>query len=689
MENQAEETKVVKTVCMLCFMVCGINAHVKNGKLVKVEGMPEHAATKGVICPRGVHLPDYVHAPDRLKYPMIKGKDGAFKRVSWDEALDTAAGKLQQIKADHGARAVAATVGSIGAEDILISAFAQRWRGAFGTPNFFSVEGNCFRCRIMARLFTFGNYPVSDIDHADLLILWGKNPDGSEPPVGARIHKMIDDGLKVIVIDPLKTRLAKRGLHIPITPGTDAALALAMIHVIISEGLYDKDFVEKHTLGFDQLAEHVKNYAPEKVAEICGIAVADIYMISRMYAGADRASIKQGIASMDQHVNGFQTCRAMAILQAITGNYAAPGGWAPTPLLRMSDLRIPVEGKPIGAEEYPIFHSFWGKTSPYGQQMLLPEQILSEKPYPIKALLVSGGNPVAAWPDAGKLRRAFAKLDLLMVAELFMTETARMADIVLPVCSTAETLGLAYNYALTMGIPYVTLSRKLIEPIGECKPVWWIYAQLGQRMGFGDKFPWQTDREVVDHMLQPSGLSVDQLEGIPEGVFFSEKKWGMDNTRLHTPSKKIELYSASLEELGEAPLPDYVPPTQSLVRNPVLNKKYPLILVTGIRTHEYTNYQFRNIPQLRRLGQEPFAWVNPVTGSKYGILDGAMVRVATRNAKIQARVKLTDDMKPGVVAVQHGWEYELNPNNLNELDDRDPVTGYAEFRNIACRIEMA
>ena len=203
---------------------------------------------------------------------MIKGKDGAFKRVSWDEALDTAAGKLQQIKADHGARAVAATVGSIGAEDILISAFAQRWRGAFGTPNFFSVEGNCFRCRIMARLFTFGNYPVSDIDHADLLILWGKNPDGSEPPVGARIHKMIDDGLKVIVIDPLKTRLAKRGLHIPITPGTDAALALAMIHVIISEGLYDKDFVEKHTLGFDQLAEHVKNYAPEKVAEICGIA---------------------------------------------------------------------------------------------------------------------------------------------------------------------------------------------------------------------------------------------------------------------------------------------------------------------------------------------------------------------------------------------------------------------------------
>ena len=688
MEDNTGETTVVKTVCMLCFMVCGINAHVKNGKLVKVEGMPEHGATKGAICPRGVHLPDYVHAPDRLKYPMIKGKDGTLTRVSWDEALDTLASRLQKIKDEYGAHAVAASIGSIGAEDILISAFAQRWRGAFGTPNFFSVEAHCFRCRIMGRLFTFGGYPVSDIDHSDLLILWGKNPDGSEPPVGARIHKAIDDGLKVIVIDPVKTRLAKRGLHIPIRPGTDAALALAMIHVIISEGLYDKDFVERYTLGFDKLKDHVKNYPPEKVSEICGISTPDIYMISRMFAGAERASIKQGIASMDQHINGFQTCRALAILQAITGNFANPGGWGPTPLLRMSDLRIPVEEKPVGAEEYPIFHSFWGKTAPYGQQMLLPDQIRTGKPYPIKAMLVSGGNPVASWPDAKKFREAFGKLDLLMVTELFMTETAKMADIVLPVCSTAETLGLAYNYALTMGIPYVTLSRKLIEPIGESKPVWWIYAELGRRMGFADKFPWKTDKEVVDHMLAPSGLSVDQLDAIPEGVFFSEKKYGMENIRLHTPSKKIELYSESLKEMGEAPLPDYVAPTQSPSRNPELNKKYPLILVTGIRTPEYTNYQFRNIPGLRRLCQEPFAWINPTTAKKYGVMDGAMIRIETRNAAVQARVDFKEEMRPGVVGVQHGWENELNPNNLNELDDRDPVTGYAEFRNIACRIEM-
>lgn len=688
MENNTEETKVVKTVCMLCFMVCGINAHVKNGKIIKVEGMKEHAATKGVVCPRGIHFPDYVYAPDRLKYPMIKGEDGVMKRVSWDEALDTVAAKLQKIKDEYGAHAIAGSVGSIGAEDILISAFAQRFRGAIGTPNFFSVEAHCFRCRIMGRLFTFGNYPISDIDHSDLLILWGKNPDASEPPVGARIHAAVDKGLKIIAIDPIKTRLAKRGLHVSIRPGTDAALALSMIHVIISEGLYNKEFVEKYTVGFDKLSEHVKKYPPEKVSKICDVATADIYMIARMFAGSSRASIHQGIASLDQHINGFQTCRAISILQAITGNFASPGGWNATQLLRMTDLRIPVDEKPIGAEEYPIFHAFWGRTAPYGQQMLLPETILTEKPYPIKAMIVSGGNPVASWPDAKKLREAFKKLDLLVVTELFMTETAKLADVVLPVCSTAETLGLAYNYGLTMGIPYVLLSRKLIEPIGECKPVWWIYAELGRKMGFVNEFPWKTDKEVVDHMLSPSGLSVDKLEETPEGVFFAEKIYGMEKTRLHTPTGKIELYSQALEEMGQAPLPDHIEPTQSPVRNPELNKKYPLILVTGVRTTEYTNWQFRNIPQLRRLGPNPVAWINPSTGRQYGIVDGARISIETRHAEIQAMVQFTDDMKPGVLGVQHGWEYELNPNTLNELDDRDPVTGYSEFRNIACRIKM-
>jgi anaerobic selenocysteine-containing dehydrogenase len=469
-------------------MVCGIDAYVKKGKLVAIEGMKDHAATKGALCPRGLHLPDYVYSPDRLRYPMMRDKGGSFKRATWEQALGALAEKLAKIKEQYGARSVGVTVGSIGAENILISAFAQRWRAAFGTPNFFSIEGHCFRTRIMARLFTFGTYPLSDLDRADCVVLWGHNPDASEPPVAARLHKLVDEGLKIIAIDPRRTPLAKRGTHVPIRPGTDAALALGMMNVIIREGLYDREFIEKYTTGFDRLAQHVRDYAPEKVSGICEVPPEDVYKISRIFAGAKGACIEQGVNSLDQHINGFQNSRALSILQVITGNYNRPGAWCINPFARLADLRLPVEGEPLGAEEFPVFRSFWGMTAPYGQQMVLPDAMISGKPYPIKALIVSAGNPAAAWPDAQKVKEAFRRLELLVVTDMFMSETAKLAHIILPVCSSVETLGLAHNYGLTMGIPFAMLSKKLIEPIGESKPDWWIYSQLGRKMGYGEHF---------------------------------------------------------------------------------------------------------------------------------------------------------------------------------------------------------
>jgi len=669
-------------------MVCGLNVYVKDGKLVKVDGMEEHVATKGVLCPRGWHLPDYVYSPDRIKYPMMRNGNGSWKRASWDDALDTLASRLRDFKDEYGARSVAVSVGSIGAENILISAFAQRWRAAFGTPNFFSIEAHCFRTRIMARLFTFGTYPLSDPDEAECVVLWGHNPDASEPPVAARLHKLLDEGkIRVICIDPKRTPLAKRGLHVQIRPGTDCALALAMMNVIIAEDLYDKEFVEKYTTGFDKLVEHVKDYIPEKVSGICGVPATKIFQISRLFAGAKSACIEQGINTLDQHINGFQNSRALSILQAITGNYNKPGAWCVNPFMRLSDLRLPVEGKPLGAEEYPVFHSFWGMTSPYGQQMVLPDAILTEKPYPIKAMIVSAGNPVAAWPDTKKLVKAFKKLDLLVVMDLFMSETAELADIVLPVCSSVETLGLAYNYGLTMGIPFAMLSKKLIEPIGESKPDWWIYSELGRKMGYGEHFPWRTDEEVVEHMLKPSGLTMKQLmEEHPEGVMFGKRRYEMPE-RIKTPSGKIELYSQSLADFGEDPIPVHKEPSQSPISNPELTKEFPLILITGVRIPEYTHWQMRRIPQLRQLAPEPIAWVHPSTAQESGVVDGEMMIIETKGGQIKIKASLTQDLMPSVVTLTHGWEGELNANNLTDLAPRDSVTGYAEFRNLACRIK--
>jgi len=675
-----------KTVCMLCFQVCGINAYVEGGKLVKVEPMPEHPFSRGVLCPRGQCLADYVYSPDRLESPM-KRKNGDWSRISWDEALDTIATKLQHLKKGHGAHSVAVSVGSIGAENIAISAFAQRWRGAFGTPNFFSIEAHCFRARIMARLLTFGTYPLEDPDNSDCILLWGHNPDTSEPPLAARIHKALGRGLKLIVIDPKRIPLAQKGKHIQLRPGTDCALALAMMSVIIDENLYDKEFVEKYTFGFDKLVEHIKEYTPEKVAEICEVSADDITEISRIFAGAEGASIIQGINSLDQHINGFQNSRALAILHGITGNYDRPGAWCTNPFMRLTDLRLPVEEEPIGATEHPLFRSLWGMTSPYGQQMLLPDVILTEKPYPIKAMIVSGGNPVASWPNSEKLKKAFQKLDLLVVMDLFMTETAKLAHIVLPACSSLEMAGLAYNYGLTSGMPFVMLSRKIIERQGESWPDWKFYTELGRKMGYGEHFPWNTDEEVVRHFLHASKVTLEQLEEHPEGIWFGERCYDITAPKqIKTPTRKIELYSQTLADAGHDPIPIHKEPTQSAVQSPELAKEYPLILITGARMQEYTHWQMRHVPELRKLAPDPVAEINPRTAADYGIGDGDTITVETKKGQIKIKAKTTADLTPEVVNVMHGWAEELNENILTDLEPRDPVTGYPELRALACRI---
>lgn len=689
MKSISEETQVFKTACMLCFMTCGINAYVNDGKLIRVEGMPEHPLNRGLLCPRGLALPDYIYSPDRLKYPMKKTKRG-WSRISWDEALDDVGGSLERISEEYGPDSVAFSVGSIGAENIEISAFAQRFRGLYGTPNFFSIEAHCFRSRIMARLLTFGTYPLEDPENSEVIILWGHNPDASEPPLASKIHEALDRGLKLVVIDPRRISLARRGIHIPLRPGTDCALALAMMNVIINEELFNHEFVTKYTTGFEELKEHVKDYAPEKVSEVCSVSTEDIKNISRIFAEANSASIIQGINSLDQHINGFQTNRALAILQTITGNYDIPGGWTTSPFMRLTDLRMPVEGEPIGADAYPIFRRFWGMTAPYGQQMLLPDVILSDKPYPIKAMIISGGNPVASWPDTKKTRKAFEKIDMLVVMDLFMTETAELADIVLPACSSMEKLGLGYNYGLTAGLPYVMLSEKVIEPIGESWPDWKFYSELGRRLGYGEYFPWHRDEEVVENFLKASGITLSQLREHPEGIWFGKRCYDIDEPKqIRTPSNRIEIYSKTLADAGYEPIPVYREPSQSFMSSPELVKGYPLILITGIRIPEYTHWQMRSIPQLRTKAPDPIAEIHPRTAKKYGVGDNNLVILETKKGKIKIKVEMTEDVMPNVVGLTHGWGGGQNANLLTELEPRDPVTGYPEMRSLACRLVKA
>ncbi len=680
--------QVIKSDCILCINSCGIDAYVEDGKLVKVEGMKEHPISDGELCPRGKALPEWVYSKERLTHPMQK-VNGKWERISWDDALNTIAAKLQEIKDKYGAKALAVYTGSLGTENIELAAFAQRFRGVYGTPNLLSVEGNCFRSRIMARQMTFGGYPIEEPWKSKCIIVYGQNMDNSRITVGTKLYKAMQEGVieHVIIVDPKIIPMSQKGIHIQLRPGTDTALSLGMLNVIIGENLYDKEFVEKYCMGFDQLAEHVKQFTPEKMSEITWVPADDIRKIARIFATSKPASIVPGTCSIDQHVNGFQGNRVHAILQAVTGNVDVPGGWVSIPFIRLGDMRVTEVSDPIGTEEHPLFRRFWGRTSPYGQQMLFADAVLKGKPYPIKAMICTGGNPAVTLPDSERIKEAIKALEFVVVSELFMTDTAELADIVLPACSFLEKGGVGYVYGVTNCIPYAMLRKKIIEPIGECWPDWKIWTELGRRMGYEKFFPWNTEEEIIDFFLKPSGLTREQLTTEhPEGTYYAEKKYIQG--RYNTPSGKIELYSETLRENGYDPLPFPIEPSKSPISTPELYKKYPVILTTGARIPEYTHTQLREVATLRKSASGPVAEINPATASKYGISDGDQMSIETTKGKVVMTAKTTEDLLPGVVSIPHGWA-KANANELTELEPRDPVTGYTEMKALLCRVAKA
>jgi len=672
---------------MLCVWDCGIKAHVEDGKIIKVEGLDEHPVSNGYICPRGENLPAYVYSDSRLLHPYRR-KNNGLERITWDQALDICAENLTKVKEKYGSKSLAIFCGSVGVENIEVAAFAQRFKSAYNTPNLLSVENICYRMRILARQMTFGRYTGEDYRKAECIVLWGHNPDGSRKMLADLIReKVANEKIELIVIDPKRIELAKLGLHLQIRPGTDAALALAMLHVIINEDRCDNEFVENYTKGFPELKEHVQQYTPEWAADVTGVPAEDIKIVARIFAQSNASCILQGINTLDQHQNGFQNSRLLSLLQIVTGNIDKPGTWVTIPFIRMSDLRLPMEEKPIGADEYPIFYSVWGRVSPYGIATLFPKAALEEIPYPMKASIVTAANPLVTYPDSSLYKRAFEALDFRVSIDPFINETAELSDVLLPACTFLEKDSLGYVYGVVNCEPYAMLRKKVIEPLGESKPDWWIWTELAKRMGLGEYFTWTTEEEIFDHLLEPSGFREELKNEL--GVFFAEKGYYQYKRKgFPTPSKKIEIYSDTLKEFGYDPLPGYVEPAQSPISTPELFKEYPIILISGARQEEYAHSQQRNIPALRALNPEPLAEMHPATAERYGLVNGEKVNIKTQKGTVKMRLKTNEAMMTGVVSVPHGWGL-ANINLVTNIETREPVTGYPDFKAILCRIESA
>jgi anaerobic selenocysteine-containing dehydrogenase len=681
-----ENMKKVLTDCTLCYHSCGTIVTVKDGKAVKVEGLPSHPLNKGKLCPKGEAMLDNIYDPKRLKYPMKRvGKN--WKRVTWDQALTEIADKLLKLKEEFGPGILGVFSGSIGVENLEMAGLTQRIKAAFGSPNFFSVESICYRMRIRTRQITFGKYPTEELD-SSLYILWGHNPEASDFPLLLAIEENLKKGAKLIVIDPKRIPLADRAeMYLRIRPGTDGAMALAMIHVIINEKLYDADFIEKYTLGFDILISHVQQYTPEWAENITWVPAHDIRKLARLFAKTKGAGIYQGTCTQDQTANGTQNSRAFSVLQIITGNINNPGGWVISPRLPLGNVGLGVEGKPLGADQYPLFYEVWGRKSPYGVVTCVPENI----PEKIKAFLVIGGNPVISMADSNAFKSAFKKLELLVVHDLFMTETGELAHYVLPACSHLEKWGVAYTYNVCHCLPYLMLRKKTIEPYYESWSEWKFFTELAKRLGIGDKFPWKSEEELVAYELEPTGLTFEELLiKKPEGAYYQQKQYGMkEGMVFSTPTKKIEIYSDALARLGFDPLPTYLEPQRSPVSSPELLKKYPLILSTGSRNLYYTHGQLRRIKSLQAKNPEPRAEIGPKTASRYGIKESDEIIIETNRGTVRMKVHLDERVAEGVVLVPHGWPGEANANLLTDTNCREPIMGYPEIKALLCSIKKA
>lgn len=672
--------EIVKTICNMCDIRCGLDVYLDEGRIVKVEGMPEHPINN--ICVKAHAIPELVYSGERLTRPLKK-VNGKFEEISWDEAFDLLASKLTEIKEKHGPQAVNVHVGQpfIATQTEKV---VRRFSDLYGTPNYSTGSSFCYYASAIGHVLTVWAMLLPHYQgNASCMVLWGSNRTQSAPPFADRINAWVGRGAKLIVIDPRATRMAKQAdIHAQLRPGTDCALALGMLNVIIAEELYDKPFVEQWTVGFDKLVEHVREFTPEKVEEITWVPADTIRNMARMYATTKPGCISLGIP-LNHSINGIQAIRAITILMAITGNIDVSGGDIITPGMRQTNLRAegmqPDLSTSLGAP-YPIFTMVTFESMASG----LTETILTEKPYPIKAMLILACNAVATFPNTNKLIKAFNKLDFLAVIDIFMTDTAKMADLVLPGTTFMERRDLRHWRG--NGISSTSATNKAVEPIGEAMEEWKIWAELGKRMGYGEYFPWADTDELFEYLLKPSGISLSQLNDNPGGVFYAERNFQKYlKTGFSTPSKKVEIYSEYMENYGYDPLPTYQEPAESPVSQPELAKEYPLIMTTGTRTVAYLHSEFRNLPTLRKLAPEPMVEVHTETARGLGIADGDMVNVESPRGSVQLKAKVTADIHPRVVSMQHGWS-EANANLLTDDMARDPISGYPSFRALLCRM---
>ncbi len=663
-----------KGTCRFCLMHCGIIGHTKGERLEKVEG-DLTSRTHGFICEHGFALREMVHSGARLKHPMIRQGD-AFHEVSWDDALNEVAKRLEAVKAKYGPEAFLIQTGWPMVRHPLVN-WLHRFARAFGSPNVSTVASLCEASLRMGQALTVGSKYSSDVRRAKTMVLWGSNPGVTAPPFLHVIAKKADGG-NLIVIDPVKTGLAREAtLWVPVRPGTDGALALGLIRVVLENGWYDKAFMEANTLGLEELRALAATYTPPEVERLCGIPAADVERIARMMAQEGPTGVWGGLG-VEHHENGVQTLRAISSLEVLVGRFDGtqePRSILTPPGPRFRDELLPAlydmatpepvppapKARPIGRDSYPLYEMF----NREAQGQLLADAVLRDTPYPIRAVMLVASNALVTSQGTQRLEEAAEKLDLLVAIDPFFTYSARKADVILPATTFAESPDVDDEDRVA--------AQSIVQPQHEAWPDWKVMVELAKRLGIGQYFPWATMNEASKQKHVPWMFDPEQ-QPKPQPT--------VETPKFSTLSGRAEFKSQLLERAGHPGLPVWTPPTENLT------PEFPLRLVTGPRPRAYINSQFHDVPSVNARMRTAEVTIHSSVAKPLGLSTGMPVKLTSPYGSIQLTVVVTDDVQRECAVMAAGFA-DANPNRLISPDKRDPISGFPAFRSGICRVEKS
>lgn len=674
------EKKVVNTLCRMCDDHCGLNVYLEGDRVVDIDGFAKHPWNKGRICSKARAGVDIVYSPERILKPLKKTAAG-WQEIDLETALTEIAEKMTIIKEKYGEKSMSIwkgeALGFAQQEEI-----ARRFCHAFGTPNYFSNDSACFNGRYIGYCLGYGTWAVPDYVNARSIILWGTNPPAAHPHMTRMIMEGKDQGATLIVVDPRMSMIARQAdIHAQVKPGTDGALAWGIIHQFVKNKWYDQEFIDNFTVGFEKIVEYAGKFIPQYVEQETGLAAEIVPEIATVMHKSGTRVVNYVGNGPEHHENGINNIRAISFLDALCGAFDRKGGNLHAEGLGANELtlykEIPLRHlNPIGADKFPVLYDYRQEC----HTMTAMNVILSGDPYPLRGMIVTGANPVLTNPNTLKVKKALESLDLLVVRDLFMTDTAELADYVLPAASFLERSELHCHAMFQI----INLTKKVIS-FPECQDEYQFWHDLAHRLGMGNYFPWENETELNRWLLEPTGISLEDLAQHPEGIQYKKKsyeKWRKQS--LSTQSGKVEFASQYLKDLGYEEIPEYKAP--AYVTD--FAKDYPFVLVTGARNVLYYHGRNRNVPRFRTAVPEPDMEIHPLDAEKLGLKDGDLVQVTSRigSLTISIIIKGDNEILPGTLQITHGWK-KANVNLLTHDDIFDPIDGFPLMKAVQVRLE--